>query len=172
MAQRWYVVRTVAGDEAEAEKALRALGFDAFVPMDRRLEKNRFTRKFEVVARALLPGYLFVLLDIAEPGALGEVMDADWVLYLLPKRPRREWRLPLPVREGVAEAIRASDIANSTVTLDDLLPRGKRHRKRSPALWEQYVAAQGPAPSETVLAEKLREAVLGLLEPGTMQEAA
>jgi transcription antitermination factor NusG len=124
--RRWYVCRSVKKGETDAAAELVAVGFDAFCPMERKLEKDRLSKKWKVVARPLLTGYLFVELDLGEPG-WGEAAHVDSVSYLLP----RGSLTPTPVPEGLVEAIRASDIASSRVTLGEMLGQARRRQERA-----------------------------------------
>jgi transcription antitermination factor NusG len=147
MAQRWYVLRSVSGDEVEIEHELRGAGFDAFVPMERRLERvyRQKRWRWEIAARPMLTGYVLVLFDIEEPGALTDVLQTNGAAHLLPKSGRREWRDPVPLPEGLAEGIREADIANSRVTLDDMLGMAKKRQERIRMAKETHVRVRGGA---------------------------
>lgn len=168
MAQRWYVACTEPRDELSCIAAMKFVGIEAFSPHERFARKDQWKR-WQLVARPKAPGYVFCLLDA---DTLPLALDLRHVWHVLPGRGRR----PLPVtrsEEWRLNALREAEEADALVGLEERLPKRERRRRASPALWEQYVAAYGkPASSETVLAEKLRAAVMGLLEPGYQVEEA
>lgn len=170
MAQRWYVVRVKKPSEARAcAVAMRMMGLEAFAPIERTAEKTCLygPKRWHLVDRQLIPGYVFARLDLPSEGWAAAVRYVD---HILPGKGSE----PLPVKraeEVRIEALREAEEANSRLTLDDCVPKKERRRRHRPALWEQYVAASS-GERESVLGEKLREAVMGLLEPAYQVEEA
>jgi hypothetical protein len=166
MTARWYVAVTEPRDELSCIAAMKFVGIEAFSPHERFARKDQWKR-WQLVAKPKAPGYVFCLLG---PDELVVALGLRHVWHVLPGRGRH----PLPVarsEERRVEALRDAEAADALIGLEERLPKRERPRRVSPALWEQYVAASS-GERESVLGEKLRAAVLGLLEPGTMQEAA
>jgi hypothetical protein len=166
MAARWFVAVCEPRDELSCIAAMKFVGIEAFSPHERFARKDQWKR-WQLVAKPKAPGYVFCLLDADTlPLALG----LRHVWHVLPGRGRH----PLPVarsEERRVEALRDAEAADMLIGLEERLPKRERPRRASPALWEQYVVASARERG-SLLGEKLHEAVLGLLEPGTMQEAA
>jgi len=163
---RWYVACVEPREELSCVAAMKFVGIEAFSPHERFARKDQWKR-WQLVAKPRMPGYVFCHVDYE---GLSLALDLRHVACVLPGKGRN----PLPVarhEERRVEAIREAEAANSRLTLEDLLPKDKRRRRRSPALWEQYIALS-PTDRASVLGEKLRAAVLGWLEEPVEQEAA
>ena len=61
--ERWYVVRSLARQEAKAEFHLVQQGFPVFLPV--MTKTVRHARKLRTVRGAIFPAYMFVVLDLA-----------------------------------------------------------------------------------------------------------
>ena len=61
--KRWYVVHTQTYQEGRAELNLRRQGFEAWLPLYRRV--RRHARRIDTVLAPLFPRYLFVRLDLS-----------------------------------------------------------------------------------------------------------
>lgn len=108
--KRWFAVHARVHSERRALTNLERQSFEAWLPLYRKM--RRHAGRTEQVLRPLFPRYLFVALDLsAEPwrailstyGVAGLVGSAEG---------------PLPVPEGVVEALRARADADGTYTLD------------------------------------------------------
>jgi hypothetical protein len=121
MANRWYVAAADPQREKFARDNLIEAGFDAFLPLERSLGRDR-NRKPVVIDRPLFVGYLLVALSDHE---FGPARRARGIRCILPLG--RE--APLPIRTAHAERLIASDIARSALTLDDLLGHNRRGRR-------------------------------------------
>lgn len=101
--KRWYVAYTTANGERLAKEDLEALGFRAFLPMQRvwhRPARHRRDRRRKLVERPLFPRYLFVQL-----GHLWHDFDAALaskrVLALLTDAYQRPVAVPDSVVDGM-----------------------------------------------------------------------
>jgi transcriptional antiterminator RfaH len=99
MSARWYVVQTQPQAEMRADEHLRRQGFTTFLP--RLLKSRRHARKTEMVSRPLFPRYMFVRLDTSSEG-WHAIRSTFGVASLVGGE-----QGPMPVREGVVEALRA-----------------------------------------------------------------
>jgi transcriptional antiterminator RfaH len=95
--KRWYVVHTQARQETRAELNLRGQGFEAWLPVFRRV--RRHARRIDHVLAPFFPRYLFVRLDLSiEPWRA--INGTFGVIRLLCNRDT-----PLVVPEGLVEEI-------------------------------------------------------------------
>lgn len=77
----WYVVYCHAKQEFRAKLGLGALGFQVYVPVEKRW--IRHARKREIRERPLFSRYIFVSFDVSEPGRLSSIVTTDGVLHIL-----------------------------------------------------------------------------------------
>ncbi|HUF43146.1 MAG TPA: transcription termination/antitermination NusG family protein [Verrucomicrobiae bacterium] len=63
---RWYAIRSKVNREREAERRLKNLGLEAFLPWMR--TRRRIGSRFQWVLAPLFPGYLFCRLDMLISG--------------------------------------------------------------------------------------------------------
>ena len=120
--KRWYVAYTRARAEGQTAGHLRRQGFEAYVPLFRKL--RRHARASEVVAAPLFPRYVFVALDLTVDrwrSVNGTVGVCRLVCH-------GEW--PAPVPQGVVAALRAREDGKRCVSLAclALFDRGARLR--------------------------------------------
>lgn len=120
----WYVAQVEPTRERAARDALMEAGFEAFLPLERKLGWDKRHRKPIVVDRPLFAGYVLVRLDLDRAG-WSEARQARGILHLLPIGRER----PLPLRTGVVEHLIEKDIERAQLTLDDLLGHNRRKRK-------------------------------------------
>lgn len=109
---RWYAAYTRPQAETRAGRELRQQGFEAFLPLERRL--RRHARRTDTVLRPLFPRYLFVALDI-ERQRWRAVDGTRGIVHLV-----RRGELPAPVPVGVVEDLRARADAEGTVPVETL----------------------------------------------------
>lgn len=120
--RRWYVAYTRALAEQQVVGHLHRQGFEAYVPICRRL--RRHARRAEVVTTPLFPRYVFVALDLTADrwrsvkgtyGICHLVCHGDW---------------PAFVSDGVVAALRAREDEEGFVSLASLalFDRGARLR--------------------------------------------
>jgi transcriptional antiterminator RfaH len=117
--KNWYVVQTQPNSESRAQLNLARQGFEAYLP--RYLKQRRHARKVEHVVRPLFPNYLFVLLD-TERERWRSVNGTFGVSRLV-----SHGDVPLPVPEGVVEAIRMrEDDRGLVATLSPVFRPGQK----------------------------------------------
>ena len=165
---RWYVAVTEPREELSCVAAMKFVGIEAFSPMERFARKDQWKR-WHLVARPRMPGYVFC--SLGEDEEIGLALDLRHVGCLLPSRGRKPRPVSRPLMHARVEALRAAEELNAGVTLDDLLPKRERKRRAPPAFWQEYLGA-GSDENASVLGEKLRAAVMGLLEPEISLEDA
>jgi len=107
--RRWYVVHTHPQGESRALLNLQRQGFEAYLPRCRKW--RRHARKSEIVAAPLFPRYLFVRLDRAQD-RWRPIFSTFGVSGLVCRD-----SLPVPVPEGIIEAIAAREDAQKFVDL-------------------------------------------------------
>jgi transcriptional antiterminator RfaH len=112
--RRWYVVHTQPNRESRAALNLRRQGFNAYLPMFKRL--RRHARKTEEVSRPLFPRYLFVELDLSLE-RWRSIYSTFGVSQLL-----TAGEDPLSVPAGIVDEIRAREGRDGFVELG--LPPG------------------------------------------------
>ena len=112
--RRWYVVHTQPNGEGKADLNLRRQGFATYLP--RYARRRRHARRQEVVKRPLFPRYLFVGLDLARDRwrAVQSTLGVNRLVLAGEE--------PLPVPDGVVDAIRAREDGDGLVALG--LPAG------------------------------------------------
>ena len=95
--ERWYVARTLAQRELQAEQQLANQGFRVFVP--RYWKNRRHARKVETISAALFPRYIFVVLDRTRDRwrSINGTFGVDRLLMYAGE--------PQPVPEGVVESL-------------------------------------------------------------------
>lgn len=103
LGERWFVFTAEPGREKAAEESIRELGFQAFVPCEKRIRRVRNRR----VEReyALFSGYGFVRFDINRD-PWGAIVGAKWVFDLL-RMDRVPQAVPDKVVDGLHVAISA-----------------------------------------------------------------
>ncbi|MBT3361783.1 MAG: transcriptional activator RfaH [Rhodospirillales bacterium] len=117
---RWYVVHTKPRGEETALFHLRRQDFEAYLPCH--LKKRVHARRTDWVPSPLFPNYMFVAMDKDHArwrsirgtiGVKGLVCNGDQ---------------PLPVPEGIVEAIRAQENGNGYVDFhrDEVFNKGER----------------------------------------------
>lgn len=106
--KRWYVVNTLANQEARADLNLRRQGYQSWLPAMSRL--RRHARRIDNVRAPLFPGYLFVSLDI-EQEAWSSINGTFGVRRLLCLRD-----LPAPLPSAFVDALKSSVGADCLVT--------------------------------------------------------
>lgn len=109
---RWYAAYTQAQAETRAAQELRQQGFDAFLPLCRRL--RRHARRTETVLRPLFPRYLFLAMDV-ECQRWRSVNGTRGVAQLV-----RQGDRPAPIPSGIIETLRARADPCGAVPLDSL----------------------------------------------------
>jgi transcriptional antiterminator RfaH len=107
---RWYVVQTQPHAEARAQEHLRRQGFTTYLP--KLLKSRRHARKTEQVSRPLFPRYMFVLIDHTFQG-WHAIRSTFGVSSLVGGESG-----PMPVRDGVIEALRQREGTDGHVHLD------------------------------------------------------
>ena len=125
MAQRWFVA--VSDDELACVVAMRFVGITAFVPMERRAWQHPRTKRWKLLARPMMPGYVFCLLDRDE---IGLALDLRHVSHLLPRKGEEPLAV-LDSEEGDVEAFREAEEANSRLTVGEVLGWGKKRQERA-----------------------------------------
>lgn len=112
--RRWYVVHTQPNGERRADLNLRRQGFATYLPHYAR--RRRHARRQELVKRPLFPRYLFVGLDLARDRwrAVQSTFGVNRLVLACEE--------PLPVPDGVIDAIRARENGDGLVALG--LPAG------------------------------------------------
>lgn len=94
----WYVIRSATRREKDALASLKAIGVNAYCPMERRWVRH--AREKTVQGYPLLPGYLFAEFEVSR---VGEVKDAQGVHAILGEPKERLDRTihrgePIPTR--------------------------------------------------------------------------
>ncbi len=112
--RRWYVVHTQPNRETRAVQNLQRQGFNAYLPMFKRL--RRHARKTEEVSRPLFPRYMFVELDL-KLERWRSIYSTFGVSQLISTGEE-----PVPVPAGVVDEIRAREGRDGFVELG--LPPG------------------------------------------------
>jgi transcription antitermination factor NusG len=118
--ERWFVARVLARQENRAQFNLHRLGFRSFAP---RLQRTiRHARRLQDTLQPLFPGYIFIVMDLSKHrwrsvngtfGVASLIMGAD---------------RPVPVPQGVIEALVASCETSGAVRFDDDLEIGQKVR--------------------------------------------
>jgi transcriptional antiterminator RfaH len=109
---RWYVVHTLPQSEARALWHLESQGFRCFLPRFHKI--RRHARKSELVLAPLFPRYLFSELDLSAT-AWRAINGTRGVISLLANGPD-----PIPVRQGVVEALLAQCDQGGAVPLSTI----------------------------------------------------
>lgn len=116
MGARWYAVHTLPRMEASASAHLARQGFEPFLPL--RKATRRHARRIETVRAPYFPRYGFVRLDLARQ-RWRSINGTTGVASLVMARDR-----PLPVPEGVVEALLAAVTTEGVVDFDRSLEPG------------------------------------------------
>jgi transcriptional antiterminator RfaH len=98
----WFVFYSEPRAEMKAAQSIKDIGFDAFVPVERRIKRK--PRRM-MIESALFPRYGFIKLDL-EADAWGLALAADGVIDLLKTN-----SIPSPVRSGIVEGLIVADNA-------------------------------------------------------------
>ncbi|MDE2579621.1 MAG: transcription antiterminator NusG [Hyphomicrobiales bacterium] len=117
---RWYVVQTLARQEARARAQLEAQGFTLFFP--RVLRTIRHARKLRTAHVAAFPGYFFIALDL-ERDRWRSVNGTFGVSSLIMGHTH-----PTPAPRGVVEALQAYADPAGVLHLDRDLNEGQAVR--------------------------------------------
>lgn len=148
MTSKWYVVETeihgrrdaqfLAHDKAPwrhlaqpyagmagAADRIAAAGFPVLFPLERKLEINRRTKKLGVVDRPAFVRFLLTLFDVNDRDKWGEIPRTRGVRGIL----RLGGEKPVPVRQAVVDELLAKDMAQSALTLDEMLKRQRRPKR-------------------------------------------
>jgi transcriptional antiterminator RfaH len=112
--RRWYVVHTQPNRETRAALNLKRQGFNAYLPMFKRL--RRHARKTEEVSRPLFPRYMFVELDLSLE-RWRSIYSTFGVSHML-----TAGEDPVAVPAGIVDEIRAREGSDGFVELG--LPPG------------------------------------------------
>ncbi len=120
--KRWYVAYTRPRAEGQAVGHLLRQGFEAYVPLCRKL--HRHARRTEAVKAPVFPRYVFVALDLTAD-RWNSVNGTRGICHLV-----RYGDRPAAVPEGIVEAYRAQENDHGFVSLASLalLERGARLR--------------------------------------------
>ncbi len=110
----WYVVHTQPRSEGKAAFHLHRQRFRVYLPRYRRTVRH--ARREEVVAAPLFPRYLFIAFD-ASSCAWRAVLSTVGVSHLIVNADG-----PMPVPEGVVEAIQARQQDDGLITLAEARP--------------------------------------------------
>jgi transcription elongation factor/antiterminator RfaH len=115
--ERWYVARTLAQRELQAEQQLANQGFRVFVP--RYWKNRRHARKVETISAALFPRYIFVVLDRTRDRwrSINGTLGVDRLLMYGGE--------PQPVPHGVVENLIAASDVEGTIRFDSRLKEGQ-----------------------------------------------
>jgi len=111
--KRWYVAYTQPQAELRAAGHLERQGFDAYLPLCRRI--RRHARREETVLRPLFPRYVFVALDL-KADRWRSVNGTVGVSRLVCQGER-----PAPLPDGVVEGLRDGEIDEGVVPLSQLV---------------------------------------------------
>ncbi len=111
--KRWYVAYTQPQSEFRAADHLRRQGFEAYLPLCRRI--RRHARREETVLRPLFPRYVFVALDL-DADRWRSVNGTVGVGRLVCHGER-----PAALPDGVVEGLRISEIDEGVVPLSRLV---------------------------------------------------
>jgi transcription antitermination factor NusG len=118
--ERWFVVRVHPHRESTAQLNLHRQGFRSFAPRLRRTVRH--ARKLRNVLAPLFPGYIFLILDLSRDrwhcvnstfGVASLIMGVEH---------------PIPVPQGIVEALVAATENSGTVRLDSNLEIGQKVR--------------------------------------------
>jgi len=107
--RRWYAVHTHPQGEARARANLERQGYEVYLPLCRKW--RRHARRTEIVAAPLFPRYLFVRLDV-EAERWRPIVSTFGVSGLVCRG-----GLPVPLPEGIVEAIKGREDAGAFVDL-------------------------------------------------------
>lgn len=111
--KRWYVAYTQPQAERGATRHLKRQGFDAYLPLCRRI--RRHARREESVLRPLFPRYVFVALDL-QADRWRSVNGTVGVSRLVCQGER-----PAALPGGVVESLRDGEIDDGVVPLSQLM---------------------------------------------------
>lgn len=111
--KHWYVAYTKASGELRAANHLKRQGFDAYVPLCRRV--LRHARRETNVLRPLFPRYVFIGFDV-EIDRWRSVNGTQGVSRLICHGER-----PTPMPDGVVEGLRDGEIEEGVVPLSQLV---------------------------------------------------
>ena len=147
---RWYVVHSHAGAEANAARHLQRQGYRVYLPRWRK--RRSHARRVEWVPAPLFPRYLFVRFDI-ERTRWRAIQSTVGVSHLISVG----GSLPAPVPEGIVEAIHSREAENGLIEIVPSFRKG-----------EPVVIGEGPFLDQIGLFESLDDAarvtvLLGLL---------
>ncbi len=109
----WYVAYTQPQAELRAARHLKRQGFDAYLPLCRRI--RRHARREETVLRPLFPRYIFVSLDL-DVDRWRSVNGTVGVSRLVCQGER-----PAPLPDGVVDGLRDGEIDEGVVPLSQLV---------------------------------------------------
>ncbi|MBF9060071.1 transcriptional activator RfaH [Rhodobacterales bacterium HKCCSP123] len=121
MTTRWFVARTKPNGETRALENLSRQGFRVFLPLEKRQEKRG--RRQVLVLRPLFPGYIFLALDLDQPG-WAAVNNTFGVLRLISLRDGR----PSPLPAGVVEELLERTDDDGRLLPPEDIPVGSRMR--------------------------------------------
>ena len=102
MNERWFVFTTGIRAELAAGEAIKDLGFQVFIPLEKRIQRAP-NRKPRLCETALFPRYGFVRF-VADDDKWGVILTADGVQDVL----RSNFR-PMPVRDDCIDGLRLAD---------------------------------------------------------------
>ena len=118
--ERWFVARVLPHQENRAQFNLHRLGFRCFVP---RLPcAIRHARRLRHILQPIFPGYIFIVIDLSKH-RWRSINGTFGVASLIMGAER-----PLPVPQGVVEALVASCDSRGAVRFDDSLEIGQKVR--------------------------------------------
>lgn len=102
--RKWYVFYTYIRSELDAGAAIQDLGFQTFIPLEKRIRRAP-NRKTQIVNSALFPRYGFVNFDI-EREQWGQIRDVNEVIDVL-----RVNQVPVSVKSEIIEGFKLADSA-------------------------------------------------------------
>ena len=118
--ERWFVARAQPHRESTAQLNLHRLGFRSFAPRVRRTVRH--ARKLRSVLSPLFPGYIFLILDLSRDR--WSCVNSTFGIASLIKGVEQ----PIPVPQGIVEALVAATERSGTVRLDSDLKIGQKVR--------------------------------------------
>ena len=118
--ERWFVARVHPHRESTAQLNLHRLGFRSFAPRVRRT--IRHARKMRNVLSPLFPGYIFLILDLSRDQwrCVNSTFGVASLIIGVQQ--------PIPVPQGIVEALVAATESSGTVRLDSDLEIGQKVR--------------------------------------------
>ncbi|OHC82919.1 MAG: hypothetical protein A3G73_03430 [Rhodospirillales bacterium RIFCSPLOWO2_12_FULL_67_15] len=134
---RWYVVHSHAGAEANAARHLQRQDYPVYLPRWRK--RRSHARRVEWIAAPLFPRYLFVRFDI-ERTRWRAIHSTVGVSHLISVG----GGLPAPVPDGIVEVIRSREAENGLI---EIVPHFRRG--------ETVIVGEGPFLDQTGLFERM-----------------